>query len=87
MNSILFDSDDEIHVMSSSVLAATLKVRLSYLTDGLTRNSSNIYTVEQLKRMLLVQDPKIRLVANDLSKPLAPWWRSFGYVQLIMKMK
>ena len=57
MNSITFDSDDGIRLMSSSVPAATSKVRSSHLADRLTRNSSNIYTDEQLKRMLLMQDP------------------------------
>ena len=32
--------------------------------------------------MLLVQDAKIRLVTNDSSKLLAPWWHSFGYVTI-----
>ena len=29
-----------------------------------------------------MQDPKIGLVTNNLSKPLAPWWRSFEYVTI-----
>ena len=32
--------------------------------------------------MLLVQDPKNCLVANDSSKPSALWWRSFEYVAI-----
>ena len=51
MNSITFDSDDEIRVMSSSVPAATSKVHSSHLANRLTGNSSNIYIVEQLKRI------------------------------------
>ena len=82
MSSITFDSNDEIRVMSSSVPAATSIVCSSHLADRLTGNSSNIYTVERLKRMLLVQAPKIRLVPNHSSKLLVPWWRSFGYVAI-----
>ena len=66
--------------MPSSVLAATSKVRSSRLADRLLGSSSNIYTVEQLKRILLVHNPKIPFPANDMSKLLAPWWRSFEYV-------
>ena len=82
MSPITFDSDDKIHVMSSSVSTATSKVHSLHIADRLIGNSSNIYTVGQLKRMLLVQDPKIHLLANDLLKPLAPWWRSFGYITI-----
>ena len=64
MSSRAVDSDEEIRVMSSSVPAATPNVCSSLLADRLTENLSNIYSVEQLKRTLLVQDPKIRLVPN-----------------------
>ena len=66
----------------SSVPVATSIVRSSHLDDPSTGNSSNIYTVEQLKRMLLVQDSQTRLVTNDSSKPLTPWGRSFRYATI-----
>ena len=63
MSSISLDSDDEIYV-TSSVPATTSKGLSSHHVRRSTGISSNNYTNEQLKNMLLLHDPKIRLVSH-----------------------
>ncbi|CAF4222337.1 unnamed protein product [Rotaria sp. Silwood2] len=82
MSSILFDLDDDICLMSTSDPTVSSNTSSSCLADRSTSSSSNFYTSQQLKQMLLKNDENVRLEDNNSTKVLPAWWRSFRYISL-----
>jgi hypothetical protein len=70
MSGDLFD-DDIIPISTSISTAATA--------------SSTSYTSDQLQRLLKYEKQKVRILNSESAKPLASWWRSFGYPAVQIK--
>jgi hypothetical protein len=91
MSSISFESYDDIILMSSGELDVTSNSSSSRVRNDSASSSSRVrndsassstdsYTSEQLKQFLLKKNEKYRLISNDSTKSLAPWWRAFGVI-------
>ena len=80
MSSISFDSDDDIHSLSTIHVNNTSNSPTDRRINDINSSSSNIYTPEQIKHFLFIKDQRFYIDNNISTKPLACWWRSFGYV-------
>ena len=81
------DSDDEIHVLSSTNRNRYASNTPSRSLHDSTLSSSNSYTSERLSQCLLRKDENYRLENNNSTKTLAHWWRAFGYVNVKNRTK
>lgn len=69
INSLVSTDDDVIPIATSSTVS----------TDA----TPSSYTPDRLKRLLQHEKHKFRILKNESPKPLASWWRTFGYPALL----
>jgi hypothetical protein len=74
------DLFDDIH---SSTSADEDIIHILTSSTTFTGAGASSYTSDQLQRLLKYEKQKYSILTNESVKPLAPWWRSFGYPAVI----
>ncbi|CAF4039435.1 unnamed protein product [Rotaria sp. Silwood1] len=79
MQSSSTSTDLHLDISFSSVDENEISILSSSSISTAVTTSSHTYTSNQLQRLLQKEKKKFRILNNESTKPLASWWRSFGY--------